>query len=85
LIREQHSVRGRPAEQSDKTEKIILDTLKEAGGEMLSSELWEIVASEGVSERTYKTVKSRIGVESFQRSRKWYVRVQKVGNGEDVF
>jgi hypothetical protein len=78
LIREQHAKQGRPSEQSDRAEEIITEILEENDGEMFSADLWQAVESEGISKRTYRNVKKDMGIESFQRGRQWFVRLQKV-------
>jgi len=77
LLREQHTKQGRPSEQSDRAEDVIIDTLSANGGEMLSADLQSAVAEHGISERTYRDVKKSMGIESFQRGRQWFVRLQK--------
>ena len=83
LLREQHSKQGRPSEQSERAEDIIRETLSANGGEMLSAGLQSTVTSQGISERTYNAVKKSMGIVSFQRERKWFVRLQKVDDDSD--
>jgi len=77
--------RGRPAEQSERAEEIILRLLNDNGGEMLSLDLWEAAESEGVSERTFKRAKADAGIVSLKKGKQWFSRVPNInsGNGDN--
>ena len=62
--------RGRPAEQRDEASEFIRDTLM--FGKVRASIIYDKANLLGLSERTLKRAKARLGVRTFKDGREWY-------------
>lgn len=74
--------RGRPSAARDEAEGFILETL--AFGKVKASEVFSLAEQDGISARTVKRAKSRMGIRTFQEGREWYWDMPKGGQGADI-